>query len=182
MTTWITLLRSVNVLGKNMIKMPDLVRAFGNAGFTDVRTYIQSGNIIFDAADGSGDHLTVKIRELITKHFGLTLQVLVLNKQELSEIVSNNPFTRRTDIDHTKLHVTFIDRDPEPEKAEKLLSYNYLPDEIIMGSGAVYLYCPEGYGRTKYNNTFIEKKLGANATTRNWNTCLRLLEMCSVLP
>ena len=179
MPTRISLLRSVNVVGKNIIRMPELADAFKQAGFRNVRTYIQSGNIIFDTAVESRDHLTEKIRELIAKQFGLTLQVLALAPQELAGIVLNNPFLKRPGIELSKVHVTFLDREADPEKAEKLLSYKYPPDEIMIGARSVYVYCPDGYGRTKYDNTFIEKKLAANATSRNWNTCLKLLEMCT---
>ncbi len=178
MPTHIALLRSVNVLGKNMIKMPELALAFEKAGFKKVRTYIQSGNVIFETAEESHDDLSGKIRELITKQFGLAIQVVVIAPQELADIVSQNPFAKRPGIDLSRQHVTFLDRDADPEKSEKLLSYNYPPDEIIIGSRVVYVHCPDGYGRTKYHNNFIEKKLSANATSRNWNTCLKLLEMC----
>ena len=148
MSTRISLLRSVNVLGKNMIKMPDLARVFEKSGFKNVRTYIQSGNIIFETGEESCEHLARKIRDLITKHFGLTIQAVVITPQELAEIVSQNPFTERRGIDLTRLHVTFLDREVDQEKGEKLLSYNYPPDEIIIGSRAVYVHCPEGYGST----------------------------------
>ncbi len=177
MATRIALLRSINVLGKNMIKMPELARVFEKAGFRNVRTYIQSGNIIFETGEDSDDLLSAKIRELISKKFSLTIQVVVLTPQELAEIVAKNPFVKKPVTDLTKQHVTFLDRDTDPEKADKLLSYHYPPDEIIIGKRAVYVHCPEGYGRTKYHNNFIEKKLAANATSRNWNTCLKLLEM-----
>ena len=179
MSTRIALLRSVNVLGKNMIRMPELALAFEKAGFRNVRTYIQSGNVIFGAKDESCDLLSGKIRDLISKQFGLTIQAVVITPQELADSVSQNPFTKRPGIDLGRQHVTFLDREADPVKAEKLLSYHYPPDEIIMGSMVVYVHCPEGYGHTKYHNNFIEKKLGANATSRNWNTCLKLLEMCS---
>jgi uncharacterized protein (DUF1697 family) len=177
MATRIALLRSVNVLGKNMIKMPELVRAFEKAGFKNVRTYIQSGNILFETKEESAVVLSAKIRELISKKFGLTIQVVVLAPQELAEIIALNPFVKKAGIDLTKQHVTFLDRDIDPGKAEKLISYHYPPDEIIIGNRAVYVHCPDGYSRTKYHNNFIEKKLAANATSRNWNTCLKLLEM-----
>lgn len=177
MPTRIALLRSINVLGKNMIKMPELALAFEKAGFKQVRTYIQSGNIIFETEEESGDVLSEKIRDLIAKQFGLTIQAVVIAPRELSDIVSQNPFAKKPGIDLSKQHVTFLDREADPMKAEKLLSYNYPPDEIIIGSRVVYVHCPEGYGRTKYHNNFIEKKLSANATSRNWNTCQKLLEI-----
>ncbi len=179
MTTRIALLRSVNVLGKNMIKMPELALAFEKAGFRNVRTYIQSGNILFETDEESADLLSAKIRELISKKFGLTIRAVVLDPQELADIIAQNHFVKRPGIDLSKQHVTFLDRDIDPGKAEKLLTYNYPPDEIIIGNRAVYVHCPDGYGRTKYHNNFIEKKLEANGTSRNWNTCQKLLEMCS---
>jgi uncharacterized protein (DUF1697 family) len=178
MSTRIALLRSVNVLGKNMIKMPELALAFEKAGYRNVRTYIQSGNVIFESGDESGELLASKIRELITKKFSLTIQVVVITPEELEKIVALNPFVKNPGIDLSKQHVTFLDRDADPEKAEKLLAYNYPPDEIVIGPRVVYVHCPDGYGRTKFHNNFIEKKLAANATSRNWNTCLKLLEMC----
>jgi len=179
MATHIALLRSVNVLGKNMIKMPELARAFEKAGFKNVRTYIQSGNILFETGEESADLIAARISDLISKKFRLAIQSVVLTPQELADIIGQNPFVKKPGIDLTKQHVTFLDRDIETEKAEKLLSYHYPPDEIIIGNRAVYVHCPDGYGRTKYHNKFIEKKLAANATSRNWNTCLKLLEMCS---
>lgn len=178
MSTRIALLRSVNVLGKNMIKMPELSMAFEKAGFRNVRTYIQSGNVIFESGEASGELLAGKITELITRKFGLTIQVVVITPEELANIVALNPFVKKPGIDLSKQHVTFLDSDIDPEKAQKLLTYNYPPDEIIIGSRVVYVLCPDGYGRTKFHNNFIEKKLAANATSRNWNTCLKLLEMC----
>ena len=178
MDTRIALLRSVNVVGKNKIRMPELTRAFEKAGFKKVRTYIQSGNVIFETEEESPEVLSGKISTMIAKKFGLTIHAVVISPQELADVVSHNPFAKKPGIDLTRQHVTFLDREADPVKAEKLLSYNYPPDEIIIGSSVVYVHCPDGYGRTKYDNNFIEKKLGANATSRNWNTCQTLLEMC----
>ncbi len=178
MATRIALLRSVNVLGKNMIRMPELARAFEKAGFKNVRTYIQSGNILFESQEGSAELLSAKIRDLISKKFSLSIQAVVLAPQLLADILAQNPFAKKPGIDLTKQHVTFLDREIDPANAEKLLSYHYPPDEILIGNRAVYVHCPDGYGRTKYHNNFIEKKLSANATSRNWNTCLKLVEMC----
>jgi uncharacterized protein (DUF1697 family) len=181
MQTYLSLLRAVNVLGKNLVKMPELVRILEKSGFNNVRTYIQSGNIIFSSGEKSCDILAGIIRETITKHWGFTVQVLVLTPHEMSEIVSNNPFAARKGIDHSRMHVTILDRVPDRDRTEKLLAYDYPPDEIIISGRAAYLHCPEGYGRTKYNTTFIEKKLELQATSRNWNSCLRLLELCQDL-
>jgi len=178
MSTFIALLRGVNVIGKNMIRMPELARAFEKAGFRNIRTYIQSGNVIFRTDEETTALLSAKISKLIDSKFGLTIGVIVITPSELADIIAHNPFAKKPGIDLTRLHVTFLDRDAEPGKAEKMLSYHYPPDEIIIGKRVVYGHCPEGYGHTKYHTNFIEKKLSARATSRNWNTCLTLLEMC----
>ena len=108
MQTYLSLLRAVNVLGKNLVKMPELVRILEKSGFNNVRTYIQSGNIIFSSGEKSCDILAGIIRETITKHWGFTVQVLVLTPHEMSEIVSNNPFAARKGIDHSRMHVTIL--------------------------------------------------------------------------
>jgi uncharacterized protein (DUF1697 family) len=177
MEAYICLLRGINVSGKNMIKMPDLVRSIESAGFSEVQAYIQSGNIIFCYKPESCQVLATRIEKNIFSDFGLTIPTLVVTHEDLSVIIRDNPFIKRPDIDPDKLHVTFLAGEPGNVLVEKLLSYSYPPDQILYTGKAVYLNCPEGYGRTKYNNTFIEKKLAVQATTRNWRTCLKLLEM-----
>ena len=174
MATYISLLRGINVSGKNMIKMPELVKALEKNGFMNVTTYIQSGNIIFSHPDSSCEELALSIETTIIRNFGFTVPALVLTTEELTAINSSNPFLKRTNIDTDKLHVTFLAREPEAAAIDKLLHYNFAPDEMIISGRAIYLFLPNGYGRTKFNNTFIENKLGVPATTRNWRTCLRL--------
>jgi uncharacterized protein (DUF1697 family) len=121
MATRIALLRSVNVPGKNMIKMPELALSFEKEGFRDVRTYIQSGNVLFGTEEESVELLSRKIREMISKKFSLTIQAVVITPEELADIVALNPFIKKPGIDLTRQHVTFLDRVADPERAEKLL-------------------------------------------------------------
>jgi|WetSurMetagenome_2_1015567.scaffolds.fasta_scaffold47561_3 uncharacterized protein (DUF1697 family) len=179
MNTYISLLRGINVSGKNMIKMPDLVRVLEEEGFINVSTYIQSGNIIFYHPDTSCHDLARKIEDVLLRKLYMTVPALVMTPEELSAVIAANPFTERSEIEPEKLHVTFLDEKPAATGRVKLLAYSFLPDEIMMSGKTVYLYLPNGYGRTKFNNTFIENKLGVTATTRKWETCLTLQGLLS---
>jgi uncharacterized protein (DUF1697 family) len=177
MATYISLLRGINVSGKNMIKMPELVEALEKEGFLNITTYIQSGNIIFTRTDLSCEEAAIRIEATILRNFGLAVPAVVLTADEFSAINDSNPLMKRPGIDQEKLHVTFLSRVPSGAAVEKLLSCSFPPDTIIISQKVVYLYLPNGYGRTKFNNTFIENKLGVTATTRNWRTCLTVREM-----
>lgn len=179
MKRYLCLLRGINVSGKNMIRMPDLVGSLIRSGFSEVQSYIQSGNILFCHDEESTAELSREIERLIIRDFGFNVPAQVLTPEELWAVVNDNPFINKGSADIEKLHITFLSGNPDERLVEKLLSFSFPPDEILISGKAAYLHCPEGYGRTKYNNTFIEKKLGVQATTRNWRTCLTLFEMLS---
>jgi uncharacterized protein (DUF1697 family) len=92
-------------------------------------------------------------------------------------VLSNNPFLSEKNIDESKLHVTFLGEFPSKEQIKKTETLNYEPDRFNIAGKEIYLYCPNGYGRTKLNNNFFENKLNVMATTRNWNTVKKLVEM-----
>jgi len=178
MTTYIAMLRGINVSGHKIMKMERLRAMFANMGFQNVQTYVQSGNVIFSTREPSAN-LAAKIEKQILKEFGFDVPVLTKTAKEMADIVKHNPFMKEKAIDQAKLHVTFLADDP-PKDALKLLQPLASSEEQIHVTGrAVYLYCPNGYGNTKLNNTAIEKKLGCGATTRNWKTTQTLLEMAS---
>lgn len=178
MATYISLLHGINVSGKNKIRMPDLVNALEKDGFGDVKTYIQSGNILFSYSKMSTALISRRVETAIMHNLGLPVPAQVLTHKELSEIIASNPFISQPGTDPAKLHVTFLADDPSATLVEKLQAYKYHPDEIIVSGRVIYLHLPNGYGRTKFTNTFIESKLEVSATTRNWRTCLALEEMC----
>lgn len=176
MTTNIAMLRGINVTGYKTVKMERLRATFADAGFQNVRTYIQSGNVVFETNEPASG-LSAKIQKAILKDFGFEVSVLTKTAKEMADIVKRNPFAEDTALDQKRFYVTFLADDP-PKDALKLLQPLALPEDKIHVTGrAVYLYCPKGYGDTKLSNTTIEKKLGCGATTRNWNTTKTLLEM-----
>ena len=177
MKTYISILRGINVSGHKMIKMKALQELYENLGFRKVRIYIQSGNVVFENIPAETGKLEKMISDGILKVFGFEVPVIVMEKGELNEIVAHNAFILERGEDISKIHVTILSREPEKHLVENIGSIEYLPDEFNIRGKAVYLFCPKGYGNTKLSNTFFEKKLKVQATTRNWKTMIELIKI-----
>lgn len=179
MSLFIALLRGINVSGCNKIKMVDLKELFLNLGYTEVTTYIQSGNVLFKNNTTSTEIIEKEIVKAINIKYGYTINVLVITKTELGNIFNNNPFLNEvTDIDTTKLHVTLLNKTPDLSNLEVINNLiSTTNDRFKILNKTIYLYCPNGYGKTKLNNNLFEKKLNTSATTRNWKTITKLTEL-----
>ena len=180
MATYISMLRGINILGHNLIKMSDLQALFRDVGFRKVRTYIQSGNILFEAPRSPADKISSRIVKAIHKAYGFSVSNFVITPKELGQVIHKHPFLKKRGIDRSKLHVTFLSAAPEKTDLEKI---NDLPrgDEAFHCVGkAMYLYCPHGYGRTKLTNNTLERLLAVSGTTRNWRTVSKIYEMATV--
>jgi len=181
MQTYVALLRGVNVGGK-ICKM-ELVRSvFEHLGFSAVKTYVQSGNVVFTTAQGSPLRLTQTIEERLAHKFGFPIRVLVKTSKELADVVRRNPFVKDKTIDQSKLHVTFLSEAAKQTAAFSLQGLAINGEQFLVLGQQIYLYCPNGYGRTKLSNNAIEKKLSLVATTRNWRTVNTLLGMMQLDP
>jgi uncharacterized protein (DUF1697 family) len=180
MKTYITLLRGINVSGHNIIKMDRLKKLMVNLGFEKVQTYIQSGNIIYQAKQTDSSKLSESIKKEIQKDFGYEVPVYTLNVDVLETIIMHNPYSNKA-LDASFLHVTFLSSIPETEKIEILKSIDTKNDVFEIIGQTMYLYCPNGYGNTKLTNTFVENKLKVGATTRNWKTTNELLNLAKKL-
>ncbi len=184
-TTYVAMLRGVNVSGRNRLAMDDLRALVADAGGADVRTYIQSGNAVFTAA-ASAPRVLKAIEQGLEVLLGTTVPVLVRTSAELDAVVKKNPFLRGGE-DPASLHVTFMGTVPSaadvkavqaqaaPTKAPPTTAVG--ADELRVIGRDVYLRCPHGYGTTKLTNTFFEKRFGSPSTTRNWRTVITLAEM-----
>nr|WP_321357955.1 DUF1697 domain-containing protein [uncultured Draconibacterium sp.] len=177
MKTYIAILRGINVSGKNKVKMDALKSSFSRLGFEQVQTYIQSGNVAFRYQETDSANLAERISKQIKDDFGFDVSLLVLSALQLANIIKNNPFLGDENKDAQFLHVTFLKETPANVNSEKITSYVKAGEEYVISEGVVYLYCPHGYGKTKLNNNFFESQLKVSATTRNWKTTLKLLEM-----
>ena len=171
------MLRGINVSGHKPVKMERLRVSFAALGFASVRTYLQSGNVIFESAFGSVAAMSEKIARKLELDFGFSIPVLVRTRSELGETLKLNPFLKEPAIDHSKLHVTLLADAPPKTAPEQLQPLAVKPDRFHIIGRQIYLRCPDGYGRTKLSNVAIEKKLGIGATTRNWKTVNALFEL-----
>ena len=174
MNKYIALLRGINVGGKNTIRMADLTTMFADAGFSNIITYIQSGNIVFESQPETETRLSEIIGGRISSRFGLTVPVLVRSLERLQHIADQLPFQASDGFDHKHLYITLLAGMPEPATLNRLNAEDFHPDRFHIVEDAVYLYCPSGYGKTRLNNTFWEKKTGLTATTRNLQTIQKL--------
>jgi uncharacterized protein (DUF1697 family) len=173
MTTYISILRGINVSGKNLIRMEALKKLYEDLGLQKVETYIQSGNVIFQSEAIESARIEKMISHQILTVFGFEVPVIVLSAEQLKKIICNNPFSKDPDRDPSYMHVTFLHS--SPEDFETQLNEKALQgEEVEFADQAIYLYCPDGYSRTKLTNTFLENKLRVKATTRNWKTTKEL--------
>lgn len=177
MQTYISLLRGINVSGQKMIKMEALKISFEKLGFQKVQTYIQSGNVVFRFSETPTKSLETIIAKQLVLDFGYEVPVLVLTLDELTKISNHNPFLTKRSEDISKLHVTFLSEVPQQMNLSNVTSYASGQDEFIAVENSIYLFCSDGYGKTKFNNTFFESKLKLTATTRNWKTVTALVEI-----
>ncbi|ACL17746.1 DUF1697 domain-containing protein [Methanosphaerula palustris] len=175
MTVFIALLRGINVGGHKQVRMGDLVELCRSLGFGAVRTHLQSGNVIFESLDENPAHLSLLIEEIIFEKLGFPVQVILRSSGELLRIVVDNPLVREG-MSVDRLHVTFLS-DLPPEAVRESMSGEAGPDRYVIVGREVYLFCPDGYGRTTFTTTFFEKTLGIAATTRNWKTVIALADM-----
>jgi len=177
MGTMIALLRGINVGGK-VLKM-ELARAsFEAIGLTEVRTYVQSGNIIF-SSKSSAASLAKKIETQLLKDSGLKVSVILKTPSDLVKSIRVNPFLLERGIDLKTLHVTFLSATPVKGALARLSAIKSGEDRYQHLGTEIYVHCPNGYGRTKLTNNAIEQALDLVATTRNWNTVNKLHEMAA---
>ena len=176
MTAYLAILRGVNVSGHNRVKMADLERVFQGLGHSRVATFIQSGNVIFTSSDASSTELVRGIEQALAVELGLNVSALLRSRREMERVIQESPFLE-TGRDLTKLHVTFLAEEPTRSLGDDFDQQSFRPDKYWLGTREVYLHCPLGYGRTRLNNSFWERRLGISATSRNWNSVTRLTEL-----
>ena len=177
MTKHLALLRGINVSGHNMIKMEALKSTLEAIGFTNVVTYIQSGNVFVETDEESGFSVGFKIKQEIYKTFGHEVPVIVIGKQDLDLCLTNNPFLKDKEVDTKKLYVAFLSKEMSSTAINELKISQFKPDEAVIDGNRIFIKYDIGAGKTRLDQKYIEKKLNVTATMRNWNTVNKLLEM-----
>jgi len=160
------------------MKMDQLRQSLDRLGFEQVRTYIQSGNVVFKATRQSPLGLSQRIEQRILSDFGLSVSVISRTAEELGKAIQNNPFLREKGIDSSRLHVTFLSEAPAQSSLKKLDTLAAGRDQFRYCGKEIYLYCPDGLARTKLFGNAFDRVLAVSATTtRNWKTVNSLYAM-----
>lgn len=173
MQKYIALLRGINVGGKNLLPMQDLVTMLRTMGALEISTYIQSGNALFTAAIANSDDWCQRLAEKIHAEKGFTPPLLLLSKTDFDKAIAKNPFPVS---DGKLLHCFFLARAPEHKSLQELALVKSDSEQIHLQERVLYLYTPDGFGRSKLAAR-AEKILGVPATARNWNTVVKLAQL-----
>lgn len=180
MTTkgYAALLRGINVGGHKKVSMPELRGLLTELGHGDVRTYLQSGNAVFTSDQGDEEALSGELRQAIASHFGFDVDVLVRDHAYLKAIAEDCPFPAAS-LQGKQLHVTYFSEHVAESRFASLDRERFLPEEFRLGDRALYLYAPDGLGRSKLAEVLARSgsPKGVIATSRNWNTVVKLVEL-----
>jgi len=178
MTKYLALLRGINVGGHKKILMADLRELFESHGFTGVKSYIQSGNVVFNSEIEDEVELTTRVEEMIEVEFGFKVPVRIRTAAQMKQILEKIPFIGSDYLDEaSKIAITFFDVEPAEAQILELGKFVYAPEQLIVSGREAYSHCPGGFARTKLTNGIIEKKLGVSATSRNLKTFKKMMEM-----
>ncbi|MFF1451369.1 DUF1697 domain-containing protein [Streptomyces sp. NPDC058274] len=181
MTMYAALLRGINVGGSKKVPMGELRTLMQGLGYADVATYLQSGNAVFGSGHGDEESLAGELAAALEKHFGFTVGVLVRDHAYLRAVREACPFPA-AELEGKQLHVTYFSEAVDAERFAAVTPADFLPEEFRLGDRALYLYAPDGLGRSKLAPVLARPGLlkGLTATTRNWNTVVKLEELTGV--
>jgi uncharacterized protein (DUF1697 family) len=179
MNTFIALLRGINVGGHNKLPMRELVRLLESIGLSNVKTYIQSGNVVFQTQQDAQAKLTEEISTAIGQSHGFTPQVMLLSLKDLTTAVAQNPYPRATQEPKT-LHFYFLESSPPQPDLTALEMLKTEQERFKLINNVFYLYAPDGIGRSKLAAK-VERALGVATTARNWRTVSKVMDMATAV-
>lgn len=174
--TYLALLRGINVGGKNKLPMKELVQLFVETGCGDVRSYIQSGNVVFTADSQPAETVAARVTAAIAERFGYEVPILLRTAEQVRDVLSNNPFLHAGAAEDA-LHVLFLADSPAPHRIDALDPNRSRPDAFVVRGKEVYLWLPHGVARTRLTNDYFDSKLATTSTGRNWRTVIKLFEL-----
>lgn len=174
MTKFIVLLRGVTPTGKNRVPMAQLRQALIDNDFQNVQTWIQSGNVILDS-ELPAEKVGEKVNKIIKENIGADLKIIVKTPAEIKKVLNKNPFGKGFDI--SRVFFTMFNDIPDEKLVAALQTHDFGEDKFVITPHAIYLFIPRSAAETKLNNNFLERKLKINATTRNFNTLSKIIEL-----
>jgi uncharacterized protein (DUF1697 family) len=172
----IALLRGINVGGKRM-KMADLRYLFDDMGFSDAKTMLQTGNVVFETDVSDHQELVTRIEASIQEEFGFESKIIIRSQAELIHIFENSPFTAQQLTEPSKSAVIFLGGTPDAAAIDDLMQAHDGPETVTVRGQEVFAFYPEGMGRSTLDHKLIEKSLKVNGTARNWNTVTKLIAL-----
>jgi uncharacterized protein (DUF1697 family) len=179
MPVYLALFRGINVSGHNIIKMENLKKLMHSEGYSNVETYIQSGNVVFESPETDKPKIAFALENLMYKEYGHNVVIFVVDETQMKEAVDNNPYTGREPEGQgvKKFFTAFLSDVPEEENLGKLKRSPIGDDTFKLVGKVLYLKLAQSAADSKLSSTFLEAKLKVKATSRNWNTTLKLLSM-----
>ena len=177
----VAMLRGVNLGAHNRIKMDALRDLCGSLDLLDVQTYVQSGNIVFRTKERNLSALAKKIRSGIEKKFGFNPEIILRSTSDLRNVIAKNPFAEMKDIEPGKLLVDFLSSEPSTDACKSVRAIKTDPETLHIDGREMYIYFPNGAGRSKLSWPALEKILKTPGTARNWNSVTKLLAMAEEL-
>jgi uncharacterized protein (DUF1697 family) len=169
------LLRGVNLGPRNRVAMAELSRSLTKAGMEDVRTYLQSGNVVL-SSDAPADELAARCREVIAERFGLQVDVIVRSRDELAEVVARNPLADVA-VEPRRYQVSFLERELSAQTLRELQTLAADEERLVAVGRELYAWHPNGVARSRLWGRLADRRLGVGATARNWTTVTKLLEL-----
>jgi len=180
MAIYISLLRGINVSGQKKVNMKVLKALYESLNLEQVNTYIQSGNVVFSCSKRTAEELKSLLEESIEQHFNFHVPVLVLSKQTLDTFLAQSPFADKSVTEQgSQIIFSFLSTAVTQEQQDALQQYTADSEALMTKPNIAYLHCPNGYGKTKLSNTFLENKLAVTATSRNLKTIVKLCDIAA---
>jgi uncharacterized protein (DUF1697 family) len=176
MEKYIAFLRAINVSGHNIIKMVDLKVAFEEIGYQNIKTYIQSGNVVFETQLLDSAQIRQAIEKKLIQNFGNEIVTIIRTTTEMDEIVQNHPFSAEILASDKRIYVSFLADIPAQNLVDEVEKMSYESESFTLQGKNLYYWAEKGLKKELFSNNFIEKKLKVSATTRNWNTVNKMLE------
>jgi len=175
------MLRGINVGGHNIIKMDALRELYASLKFENPQTYVQSGNVIFKSSESNLHKIAKRLQDAIEKKFKCRPEIILRTAEELRMVIKKNPFAKRPNIEPGKLLVSFLASDPGDQARGNLRQQKFAPEEMHIAARELFIYFPNGMGKSKLPWSSLDKILHTPATGRNWNSVNKMLEMAEAM-
>jgi uncharacterized protein (DUF1697 family) len=180
MSRRVAFLRGINLAGKRRVPMAELRAVLADAGYGDVRTHLQSGNVVL-TSDADPRRLERELSEKLEQEFGFHIGVVVRSRDELAEVIAADPFGKEAD-DPSRYLVSFLSAEPDRQGAKELAAAQVAPERVVVRGREVYAWHPGGVGRSELAKLITSNRLGVEVTGRNWRTVTKLLELADSPP